>query len=200
MSGKPAFRARAAHAVAAICGAIVLSACSAKYAQVPARLDLQRYGRVALVTFTAESGDTALATFATHRFAETVLANQYGVEVIEIGSPDTALGSLARRGVPVAFLGELTISEVKPGGRLSPGGASLRAGITVEVSVKLVSTESGGTLWRSSAAADRTVGHVALTSGRPSISMRDRDAAGDDAVISAVSVVTTDLRPTWVRQ
>jgi hypothetical protein len=186
--------------VAAICGAIVLSACSAKYAQVPARLDLHRYGRVAVVTFDAHVADTALATLATRQLAETVLAHQLGVEVIELSLADTALDALARRGVPVAFLGELAISEMKPSGSLSPRRASLQTGITVELSVKLVSTESGGTLWRSSAAADRTTGRVTLTGGGPSISMRDRDAAYDDAVISAVRVATTDLRPTWVRQ
>jgi hypothetical protein len=186
--------------VAAICGAIVLSACSAKYAQVPARLDLHRYGRVAVVTFDAHVADTGLATLATRQLAETVLAHQLGVEVIELSLADTALDALARRGVPVAFLGELAISEMKPSGSLSPRRASLQTGITVELSVKLVSTESGGTLWRSSAAADRTTGRVTLTGGGPSISMRDRDAAYDDAVISAVRVATTDLRPTWVRQ
>jgi hypothetical protein len=186
--------------VAAICGAIVLSACSAKYAQVPARLDLHRYGRVAVVTFDAHVADTALATLATRQLAETVLAHQLGVEVIELSLADTALDALARRGVPVAFLGELAISEMKPSGSLSSRRASLQTGITVELSVKLVSTESGGTLWRSSAAADRTTGRVTLTGGGPSISMRDRDAAYDDAVISAVRVATTDLRPTWVRQ
>jgi hypothetical protein len=141
-----------------------------------------------------------LATLATRQLAETVLAHQLGVEVIELSLADTALDALARRGVPVAFLGELAISEMKPSGSLSPRRASLQTGITVELSVKLVSTESGGTLWRSSAAADRTTGRVTLTGGGPSISMRDRDAAYDDAVISAVRVATTDLRPTWVRQ
>lgn len=186
--------------MAAICGAVVLSACSAKYAQVPARLDLHRYGRVAVVTFDSHSADTALATLATRQLTETVLANQLGVEVLELGPADTALDALALRGVPVAFMGELAISEQKPSGSISLSQASVRSGITVELSVKLVSTESGGTLWRSSAAADRTTGRVTLTGGGPSVSMRDRAAAYDDAVVSAVSVATTDLRPTWVRQ
>lgn len=200
MFRKTAFRARSAQLVAAICGTIVLSACSAKYAQVPARLDLQRYGRVAVVTFDAHDADTALAALATRQFTETVLAHQMGVEVVELGPSDTTLGELARRGVPVVFLGDLEVSEKAPSGRLGPGGASVSAGITVELSVKLMSTESGGTIWRSSAAADRTVGRIALASGGPRVSIRDRAAAYDDAVISAVSVVTTDVRPTWVRQ
>ncbi len=200
MDCKSTLRARTAHLVAAICGTIVLSACSAKYAQVPARLDLQRYGRVAVVTFDAHDADTSLAALATRQFTETVLTHQLGVEVIELGPADTALDVLARRGVPVAFLGTLAISEQKPSGSLHPGRASLRTGVTVELSMKLVSTESGGTLWRSSAAADRTTGRVTLTGSGPSVSVRDREAVFDEAVISAVNVATSDLRPTWVRQ
>lgn len=200
MLGMIALRARPARLVAAICGAIVLSACSAKYAQVPARLDLQRYGRVAVVTFKAHDADTALAALATRQFAETVLAHQPGVEVVELGPSDSSLAEIARRGVPVVFLGDLAIAEKAPSGRLGPGGATVSKGITVELSVKLMSTESGGTLWRSSATADRTVGRVALSSGGPRVSVRDRDDALDDAVSSTVSIVTTDVRPTWVRQ
>ena len=40
--------------VLAVCGSLLLSACAAKYAQVPPRLDLAPYGRVALVTFSAD--------------------------------------------------------------------------------------------------------------------------------------------------
>src|SRR4026209_1098620 len=45
-------RRAAARALLALCGALALSACGAHYAQVPARLALQPYGRVALVSFT----------------------------------------------------------------------------------------------------------------------------------------------------
>ena len=35
----------------ALCATLALSACASHYAQVPPRLDLQPYGRIALVTF-----------------------------------------------------------------------------------------------------------------------------------------------------
>jgi len=57
---------------------LALSACASKYAQVPARLDLQPYGRVALVTFVSDAEHGGLSALATQRFAESVLGSQTG--------------------------------------------------------------------------------------------------------------------------
>jgi len=46
-----------------------------------ARLDLQPYGRLGLVTFTVENAKGSLHEFATERFAEDMLAAQPGTEV-----------------------------------------------------------------------------------------------------------------------
>jgi hypothetical protein len=102
----------------ALCGALALSACSSKYAMVPARMDLAPYGRVALVTFSAEQSNRAMSTLATQRFAEALLANQSGVELLEVpatdssfkGNPDTDAAALAlalgkERDVPAVFVG-----------------------------------------------------------------------------------------------
>jgi hypothetical protein len=51
--------------VLALCAVLALSACAAHYAQVPPRLDLQPYGRVALVTFSDEQANGSLSTLAT---------------------------------------------------------------------------------------------------------------------------------------
>jgi hypothetical protein len=66
----------------AVCGTLALSACASKYAQVPPRLDLQRYGRIALVTFVADQESQAMGSLATQRFAEALLASQPGVEIL----------------------------------------------------------------------------------------------------------------------
>ena len=75
----------------ALCGVLALSACSAKYSQVPARLDLHSYGRVALVRFSVEQADTGMSVLATERFAEELLASQR-VELLEVGSAEQAAG------------------------------------------------------------------------------------------------------------
>src|SRR6476619_2412788 len=79
----------------AVCGSLLLAACASKYSQVPARLDLAPYGRIALVTFAADRPNDPMSTLATQQFAEALLANQNGFELLELGSADTTLKQLA---------------------------------------------------------------------------------------------------------
>ena len=134
-----AFRLAPARAMLAVCGPLALSACAAHYAQVPARLNLQPYGRVALVTFSTEQTSRDLSGLTTQRFAEALLASQSGIELLELSSADTSLKALAAAGdptalaqaigrekhVPAVFLGHVTASGVTPRGRLSaPAGSA----------------------------------------------------------------------------
>ena len=206
-AGRP-FGMRAAWAV---CGVLVLSGCASKYAQVPPRLDLQPYGRVALVAFSADQSGDELGTLATQRFAEALLASQSRVELLELNAGDsasvrssdpTALAQALGRekDVPAVFVGHLKVSGVRPKGRIGGvGNVNLRASVSAELTVRLLSTTTGATVWRSSAIADGTVGRVAL-SDRPSIAMRDPDEAYGEVVDRLVNSVTRDLRPTWVKQ
>jgi hypothetical protein len=193
---------------------MALSGCAAKYAQVPARLSLAPYGRVAIVTFSDEQSSPAMSTLATQRFAEALLASQSGVELLELGSADSSLKALARtadaaalaqalgreKDVPAVFVGTLKVSGVQPRGRLDTSGLTVRAALTGELTVRLLSTRTGGTVWRSSASASGTVGRVAVSTRLPSVAVRDQDAAYNEVVRSLVADVTRDLRPTWVKQ
>jgi hypothetical protein len=200
---------------AALCAAVAtLAACGARYTQVPPRLDLAPYGRVALVTFATEESHADMGSLATRRFAEVLLANQFGVELLELGPADSSIRALAvsgdaaalaqvigrEKGVPAVFLGALKVSGVGPRGNVSPTGMHLRATVSAELAVQLVSTRSGGTLWRSSAAANGTVGRVAMANGVPAIAVRDQDEAYGEVVGNLVLGVTRDLRPTRVKQ
>ena len=198
----------------ALCGALALSACSSKYAAVPARLDLAPYGRVAVVAFTTEQSNAAMSTLATQRFAEALLASQSGVELLELDAADPSVKgwganadavalaqALGReKNVPAVFVGQLKVSGVKPRGNLSVSGMNVRAAVSAELTVRLLSTKTGGTVWRSSAAANGTVGRVALNGALPSIAMRDKEEAYGEVVGELISNVTRDLRPTWVKQ
>jgi hypothetical protein len=197
----------------AVCGVLALSGCASKYAQVPPRLDLEPYGRVALVAFSTEQTDDDLSTLATQRFAEALLASQRGVELLELGASDSSLtanptGDVAllaqalgrTKEVPAVFVGHLKVSGVKPRARIGgAGNLNVRASVSAELTVRLVSTATGATVWRSSSAANGTVGHLAI-SGRPSIAMRDPNEAYGEVVNQLVAGVTRDLRPTWVKQ
>ena len=201
--------------VLAVCGMLMLSACASKYAQVPPRLDLAPYGRVALVTFSADNEHADLSALATQRFAEALLGAQPGVELLEIEPADSGLSRLAagqdaialaravgeQKDVPAVFVGQLKVAGMKPRGRLGgTGSLHLQTSVSAELTVRLISARTGGTIWRSSSTASGTVSNVALAGRRPSIAVRDPEEAYGDVVRNLVSGVTSDLRPTWVKQ
>lgn len=200
--------------VLALCGVLALSACAAKYTQVPARLNLAPYGRVAVVTFADDQSNAAMTTLATQRFAEALLRSQSNVELLELGAADSSLKALAtatdasalaqalgrEKDVPAVFVGFLKVSSVKPRGRIDASGINVRGAITGELTVRLLSTSTGSTVWRSSASANGTVSRLEVSGRLPSVTMRDQDAAYGEVVQSLVADVTRDLRPTWIRQ
>jgi hypothetical protein len=210
-----AIRAVTSRRLLALCGAFLLPACGAHYAQVPARLQLEPYGRVALVTFTTDRSTDSLEAMATRHFAEALLASQSNVELLELGPADSTVRRLAASGdraalaqalgkdrdVAAVFLGQLKMSSVKPRGVLA-SARDLRVGAAVsgELTVSLVSARTGGTVWRSSAMASQTVGRVALSDAHPSVAVRDPNEAYQEIVRELVADVTRDLRPTWVKQ
>jgi hypothetical protein len=198
----------------AVCSVVAVSACSSKYAVVPARLDLAPYGRVAVVAFSADQTNDAMSALATQRFAEALLQSQSGIELLELGAADSSLKGLLASGdgaalaqalgrdkdVPAVFVGHLKVSGVKPRGKLSTSGVNIRAAVSAELTVRLLSTKTGGTVWRSSSAANGTVGRIGLSGALPSIAMRDKEEAYGEVVGQLVTNVTRDLRPTWVKQ
>lgn len=200
--------------VLALCGALALSACSPKYAAVPARLDLAPYGRIAIVAFSTEQSNSGMSNLATQRFAEALLRSQSGVELLELDGADASLKSFSadadaaamalalgrEKNVPAVFVGHLKVSGVKPRGNISVSGMNVRAAVSAELTVRLLSTKTGGTMWRSSSAANGTVGRIGLSGALPSVAMRDKEEAYGEVVGQLVTNVTRDLRPTWVKQ
>jgi len=183
----------------ALCASVLVSACAARYSQVPPRVALEPYGRIALITFSARQADSTMTALATKRFAEAVLASASRVELLELPAEDS-LTALAARGVPAAFVGHISVSRVKPNGRVDARGVNVRASVSTELSVRLVSTSTGGTLWRSSSTRIGSLGHVDLNRGLPSVAVRDRQRAYDEMLRLLVADVTRDFRQTWVRQ
>lgn len=200
----------------ALVAALVLSACSSsKYVEVAPRLDLSSVGSVGLVTFTTVNARPAMGVRATQQFAEQVLGAQSGIEVLEIVLTDSLLRYAAdkgygpdfaqevgrQKGVAAVFVGQLEVTGSKPAGWVG-NAQNVRVGATVTgtLSVKLLSTKSGGTMWQSSSTATEKVGEFSLTQGTPTISARDPDDAYAAALGRLVDDVTRDMRPTWRRE
>ncbi|MGH7614151.1 MAG: hypothetical protein ACREMW_08955, partial [Gemmatimonadales bacterium] len=186
---------------ALVLAALASAACASRRVLVPPQLDLVPYGSVGLVTFTVEQATGTLGNLVTRRFEEYVLAAQRGIEIQGFATADSAAALGGARGVPVVFLGHLKVSNVKPSGGLRGlAWAHLEATVTADLAVQLRSTKTGGTLWRSSAAATEKVGELSLVGGVPLFSARDPDDAYGQLVNRLVRAVTWDLRSTWVKR
>ena len=186
--------------------------CGSNKVLVPPQLDLHPYGRLAIVTFTVENAKGSLHQLATERFAEAVLAAQPGIEILELGPQDTLLRRVGeptlgvaaaqelgrQRHVAAVFAGHLKITNPQPSGGIA-GLATphLEATVRADLSVRLLSTESGGTVWRSSAWATRKVGQVQIVNGQVDFMARDPAKEYGPMVDRLVELVTEDLRSTW---
>jgi len=196
---------------------LVLAACGGgrRSVLVPPRLDLRSYGRLGLVTFTVENAKGSLHQFATERFAEDLLAAQPGTEVLELGTQDSVLQRVGekelgmttaqelgkQREVGAVFAGHLKVTNPKgTGGIAGLVTPHLEATVRVDLTVRLLSTRSGATLWRSSAWATERVGHVALVGGQLDFSAKDPKDAYGPLVNTLIRLVTQDMRSTWQQQ
>ena len=202
-------------AVAAILILVSGLACAAKRVLVPARMDLHPYGKLGLVTFTVENAKGSLHQFATERFAENVLAAQPGIEILELGNIDTLMQRVGERelgiltaqelgrqhGVAAVFAGHLKITNpTTSGGIAGILTPHLEATIRTDLTVRLLSAQSGGTVWRSSAWATERVGAISVEGGQVVFGARDPKTAYGPMVTTIVNIVTRDLWSTWQKQ
>ena len=171
---------------------------------LPPTLNLVPHHNIGLFQFSVENAKGTLHEFATRRFEEYVLAAQNGIEMREFMSADSmrvfSQGS-DTNGCPVAFFGHLKISNVKPSGGLTAGLAPVvTATVTVDLSVWLVNTKTGGVMWRRSSQMTEKVGGLSFIGGTPSFSARDPNDAYGRLINQLVYNVTYDVRSTWVDQ
>ena len=171
---------------------------------LPPNLNLAPHRNIGLFEFSVENAKGNLHEFATHRFEEYVLAAQSGIEMREFTSADSSrvfAAAADSNGCPVAFFGHLKISNVKPHGGLTASlSPVVRATVTVELSVWLVNTRTGGIMWRKSSASTEEVGGVSISGGVASFSALDPNDAYGRLINQLVYDVTYDVRSTWVDQ
>ena len=191
------------------------SGCGSHSVLVPPRLDLRPYPKLGLVTFTVENAKGSLHQYATERFAEELLAAQPGIEVLELGSIDTLLQRLGEQEVGIAgaqalgrardvgavFAGHLKVTNPKASGGITGLMTQhLEATVRVDLTVRLLSTQSGGTVWRSSAWATQKVGQVSLVGGELNFAARDPKTAYGPLVNRIVNLVAQDMWATWQKR
>jgi len=170
---------------------------------LPPTLDLVPHKNIGLFMFSVENAKGNLHEFATRRFEEYVLAAQSGIEMREFTHADSSALFSARDTscVPVAFFGHLKISNVKPSGHFTASlSPVMQATVTVELSVWLVNTRTGGIMWRRSSQSTEKVGGMSFIGGMPAFEAHDPNDAYGRLINQLVYNVTYDVRSTWVDQ
>ena len=182
---------------------------------VPPEIDLKEYESVGLIDFSSDAEGT-LGKFVTQKFLEEISLSQKGARIIELGSMGEVLKSVQRdkmdpeavqaigqkHNLNSIIIGDLEVSDVKPSISLSSiiSHMSVKAEVEASVTVKLLETEHGATVWTDSAQDKRNVAHVSIFSGGAvHFDAKDPEEAYGDLARSLVREVTEDLRISYKR-
>lgn len=192
--------------------AVSLAACGgSRYTTVviPPRVDLASFERVGLVLFTVENSDDGLGEYASQRFAQHLLSAQWGYELMELGAYEAGTdgptrADLARalgeeHGLGAVFLGHIEVSDVRPRATLT-GGPRIAADASVNLTVRMLSGGSGGTVWTRSARIRDTLAEVSMAGGSVQLGADDPEEVYGALVNRLVTSVTRDFRPTTERR
>lgn len=183
---------------------------------VPPRMDLKPYATIGVVEF-ASNYDTATNARATREFQARIHSAQPGTRLLELGGREALLVAAGARQLDVdalrrigekarvdaIFVGDIVYSDPKTEVRindLSRLDGSARTEVRGDMSVKLVETRSGATVWSGTSWARRQVSRVNV-SAQQGISGSTRDGDPRDEMVPALlQHATQDFRPTTARQ
>jgi hypothetical protein len=177
---------------------------------VPPRVDLGSYNPIGLIELSSNAKGN-LQQFATQKLVETVQSAQPGTRILELGKREPILRAIEhdeldfeairtigeRYQVDSVLVGGLEVTDVKPKVRVSTflTSMSARAEVAATMSVRLVETASGATVWSSSARGQESVAHVSIVSRGPAdFGASDPESAYGRLVQTLVHQVTRDFR------
>lgn len=198
----------------------LMSGCSGHRAPAPApvpvppRVDLREHEIIGVVEFSS-SAKGKLGPLATQRFVESARRDQGIVRLVNLGTRVEAMRSVGRNqwdaetfralgdkfGVRTILDGELVVSSARPDIRIA---ASLRAGeasaqVDATLSVELIETATGASLWSASSRSRQSLGHVGLVGNQVSFSADDPQRAYGSLVDALVEQAAGDFHAGWRR-
>jgi hypothetical protein len=112
-----------------------------------------------------------------------------------------ALGE--KHDVNTIITGELVVSDIRPDVTITPGFgfADFAAEVDATLSVQMVETNSGASLWSASASATERVGSISIFGGEHfAFDAEDPDDAYGKLVDALVEETSEDFRVTWKRK
>lgn len=184
--------------------------CGPKYRTewLPPRVDLTEHDVIAVIEFDSSS-EGQLGSLATRRFTDLARRDQGMVRMKNVaGKPSTRDGNELQRvgedyGAQTVLIGEVKVSDIRPNISIARSLASgkLTANVDAELTVDLVETESGASIWSASARASRTIGQISVFDGkRFTFDAEDPEQAYGDLIDALVVQVTHDFRSRSIRR
>ena len=180
---------------------------------VPPRMDLRHYNTVGLVGFSSNSKGE-FDRMSTQRFLRAVQAAQPGTRVIELGTEQQVLASVGRHkwdretlrlvgeehGVDAVVLGRLDIEKEKPQVSFSTFAkrVSVDQDANVELSARVVETETGATMWTDGSKVTTNLNHASVGDRWGSFSANDAEKTYGEMIDGLVWEVTDAFRVHYV--
>ncbi len=183
---------------------------------VPPRIDLKQHEVIGIIDFSFSS-EGELGTFATRRFTEEMRRDQGIVRIVELGSKTDILETVGHdrfsqtsfkdigkeHEISTIITGELIVSDVRPNIAITPGLSylSFSAEVDATLTVQMVETSTGASIWSSSASDTKQVGNISIFGSKDfAFNADDPEKAYGKLVNSLVNEVTKDFRVTWKRK
>ncbi|KPL16002.1 hypothetical protein AMJ74_00190 [candidate division WOR_3 bacterium SM1_77] len=200
--------------IAILIMAVVLSC--GKKVMVPPRIDLKQYEVIGVIEFKSTS-EGELGPYATKKFTEAMRMDQGMIRIVHLGSEADLLKSVdenwltqaafmalgERHKVSTILTGKLVVSDVRPDVTIKPGGGyvSFKAEVDATLSVEMIETGNGASIWNNIASATENVGHVSLFGGRTfAFDAKDPEEAYGKLINTLVDMTTKEFRVTWERK
>jgi hypothetical protein len=182
---------------------------------VPPRIDLQQHEILAIIQFTT-TNKGELAPLTTQRFVEEIRLDQGMIRIIELGTRDEALAEVDKKrldpsaykqlgqeyDVATIFVGELIVSDIRPAVSITTDLSKLGASADVDatLTVNMVETATGASIWSRSASVTKRVGNVSLFDGDVDFDAEDPEGAYGELVDALVFLVTEEFKVTYARR
>jgi len=200
-------------------GAIFSLASCAKTVNVyyPPPLDLTQFGRLGLITF-SDNAQPSVAEYATEQFQNQIQSAQMGIPIVELGTEEKVMKSIGSNQldleamqkigqqykVSAVFIGSVVYSDVRTDVNLQDLmklKANVNTTLDATLSVKLVETEGGATVWSNSASWTRKLGKLSVSENTGiSVGTRGYDDAYKKLIPDMVRDVTRDFRGRYVEE
>jgi hypothetical protein len=188
--------------------------------QIPPKIDLTKYHKVGVIGFSCNA-EGNMDEYATRRLLITLHSYQKKARIVDLGSAEEVLQSGffdqispqaiqtvgENSDVDAVFTCRLQITEIKPllkvyrkGGRPVSGktqiqGKRASAQVKVWMTVSLWETDTGGTIWRTSAPGEEMVDQVTVVSDKKVIfDANDQHEAFWDLIGPMVKKICDDFK------